>query len=170
MKAGSVREAKADIVRVFLKPGEVFIAREPTIISTILGSCVSVTMFNPRLKAGAMCHALLPKNSGISETEGSRFVDYAIPHMVRGLERFGIGRQEIEVKLFGGSDVLNFGGREVATVGTQNVAKALEILEQERLPLMVMDVRGTQGRKLFFRTYTGEVFLKRIRKTSCGES
>jgi chemotaxis receptor (MCP) glutamine deamidase CheD len=48
-------------VKVFLKPGELYIGKEPAVVSNILGSCVSITMFSERLGAGGICHALLPR-------------------------------------------------------------------------------------------------------------
>jgi len=148
---------------VFLMPGELFVAREPTIISTILGSCVSVTMFSPRFKVGGMCHALLPEDEASSGSDPRRFVDNAIVHMVREFHKLGIQRKDILVKLFGGSDVLPTANSE-STVGTQNVKKAREIIKREKLRLVAQDVRGEQGRKIFFNTCTGEILLKRVAK------
>jgi chemotaxis protein CheD len=153
--------------KVFLKPGELFITYEPTVISTVLGSCISVTMFNPRFKVGGMCHALLPTAQSASGHDAFRFVDRAIPYMIEEFARFGIKRKDIEVKLFGGSDVLStIGGENApATVGNQNVRRALEVIEKERLVLLAEDVRGEEGRKILFHTHTGNILLKRIRKT-----
>ena len=148
---------------VCLMPGELFVAREPTIITTILGSCVSVAMFSPRFKTGAMCHALLPENGSTPGSDPLRFVDHAILHMIGEFSKLGIQRKDIQVKLFGGSDVLAT-VNDAVTVGTQNVIKAFEIIEREKLRLVAQDVRGEQGRKIFFNTCTGEILLKRVGK------
>ena len=50
--------------KVFLRPGDVTVGKAPAEVSTVLGSCVSVTMFAERLKLGAICHALLPSRDG----------------------------------------------------------------------------------------------------------
>jgi chemotaxis protein CheD len=152
------------IRRIFLKPGELCVASEPTLISTVLGSCISVTMFSRRFKTGAMCHALLPKKSDPSGPDAFRFVDHAILHMIREFRRIGVRQGDIEVKLFGGSDVLPSDKRK-ATVGDQNVQRAFEIIEREGLTLIAEDVRGERGRKIFFNTSTGEILLKRIKRS-----
>ena len=154
---------KTAAATVFLMPGELFVTREPTMISTVLGSCVSVAMFSPRFKVGGMCHALLPENGAISGSDPQRFVDHAIVHMVREFAKLGIQRKDILVKLFGGSDVLPTANSAV-TVGTQNVKKAREIIKREKLRLVAQDVRGEQGRKILFNTVTGEILLKRVTK------
>src|SRR5580658_7959559 len=46
--------------RHFLYPGQVFATREPIVISTILGSCAAVCLWDRQKKAGGMNHYLLP--------------------------------------------------------------------------------------------------------------
>lgn len=90
---------------VYLKPGELFVSRESAIVSTVLGSCVSVTMFSPELRMGAICHALLPVEN--SSGESFRYVDTSILSMLEEFGRHGISRTRLEVKLFGGSSMLS---------------------------------------------------------------
>ena len=56
-----MRDLPPDLARVYLKPGELHFATGPTVVSTVLGSCVSVTMFDRLSGAAAICHALLPE-------------------------------------------------------------------------------------------------------------
>lgn len=56
-------DAGLNFPQVYLKPGELYIAQEPTIILTILGSCIGATFWNRRLGVGALCHAMLPRVS-----------------------------------------------------------------------------------------------------------
>ena len=54
-------ELEDALPEVYLQPGESYLARKPTIIRTILGSCVGVTFWSARLGIGALCHAQLPR-------------------------------------------------------------------------------------------------------------
>ncbi len=76
----------------------------------------------------------------------------------------GIGRGEIEVKVFGGSDMFSADDKPGIgiAVGAQNVEMALTVIEREELRLLVSDVGGYRGRKIVFYTHTGEVLLKRL--------
>lgn len=152
---------------LYLKPAEMHIADSPSIVKTVLGSCVSITMFNRRLKVGAICHGMLPhcrRKAGCRDecAEGFKYVDYSIRQMLERFRSMGIGHREIEVKLFGGADMFATDAGERETVGVQNTKTALRIFEKERLTLRTSDTGGSQGRKLFFYTHTGEVFLKRL--------
>jgi len=156
---------------IHLKAGEIYIAEKPTLVATVLGSCISVTMFSNRLKIGAICHGALPvykKNRCIRETsnEPFKYVDYSISYMVSQLSNYGIKTCEIEVKLFGGADMFSFnnGNENKLTVGQQNIQVALNTIKEEKLRLMVSDTGGKRGRKIFFYTHTGEVLLKRLKK------
>ena len=71
-----------------LQPGELYLARTPAILRTILGSCVGVTFWSPRLGAGAMCHGVLPRcppgwPPPSSPSEGHRYVDFSIRFLAR---------------------------------------------------------------------------------------
>jgi chemotaxis protein CheD len=158
---------------IYLKPGEIYFSHKPAVISTLLGSCVSVTMFSHRMGAGAICHGLLPSCKGQKPcecdkfcSEGMRYVDCSIMRMLEWFERNGVARGEIDVKVFGGADMLS--GPESAakaTVGQQNISMAFQVIEKENLRIAASDVGGLRGRKIIFSTHTGEVLLKRLLKS-----
>lgn len=151
-----------DLPIVYLKPGEFYFAEKPTMVTTVLGSCVSVIMYYRHLSISAICHSLLPSGS-CSDTEGFRYVECSIRRMLESFARRDVPRRELEVKLFGGSDILSSPRAEgrIKTIGRQNIEIALAIIDAEGLNLVSSDVGGSTGRKLFFYTHTGEVLLKR---------
>lgn len=160
--------ASTTIPTIYLRPGEHFFTVTPAIVSTVLGSCVSITMHNPKDQMSAICHAVLPEE--IISGEPYRYVDSSIAAMLRMFDRYGVAKSDIEVKLFGGSDILPPSEncyREM-TVGKQNIIQAQQSIEREQLKLLAYDVGGTLGRKLFFHTHTGEIYLKRLRNVTRG--
>lgn len=162
-------QAPKDLPIVYLKPAEIYVTDKPTVVRTVLGSCLAVTMYNPRLGIAAVCHALLP-TPDTQEAESRqplnryRYVDSVIPEMVAKMREHGSTPDEIEVKMFGGADLLSSAEERKTNrpVGKLNVATALRVLEQAGLRVSVSDVGGTFGRKIFFYTHSGEVLLKRL--------
>jgi len=161
------------LTQIYLKPGNIYISETPVLISTLLGSCVAVTMFSPRLKANAICHGLLPTCKGKKPcvyeefcNEGIRYVDCSISRMLAWFMQHGVARGEIDVKIFGGSDMFS-GGENISsmTVGQQNIVMAFQVIEEEKLRINVFDVGGSKGRKILFISHTGVVLLKRLRKS-----
>ena len=156
---------EAELPQVYLQPGEVHLARTPTILRTILGSCVGVTFWSSRVGMGALCHGVLPRcPRGVLAPEGYRYVDFAIRELARRLEALGARRGELQVKVFGGADTLPVSPRAHSrqTVGRQNGDIALETLRQENLTVLMADLEGLAGRTIQFDTGTGEVLLHRL--------
>ena len=162
---------------VYLLPGDLHIARQPAIISTILGSCISICLYAPSLRTGAMCHCLLPfsseKNGG---DQPFKYLDQAIKHMILKMEEMGIGRNKFFAQIFGGSDmfrnddssesnhVFQRGNGRIPynSIGKQNIEAARAILQAYRVPVRKEDLGGYRGRKIFFHCSTGEVQVKEI--------
>lgn len=149
-------------VNIYLKSGEVFVSRKPALVSTVLGSCVAVTMFSLSRGFGAICHAMLAENTG--RENDLRYVDTALWHLYQSLTAHGVGN-DLVVKLFGGAQVLDVGDSSSSnlTIGEQNIAKAVEVLGALGLTITARDTGGMHGRKLFFCTRSGDVYLRRIR-------
>jgi chemotaxis protein CheD len=149
-------------MRVFLKPGELYVSDIPTIVSTILGSCIAVTIYNKRLKLGGICHAMLPRSPFAKEHSVFRYADSSILYMLNKFTTMGIKKDEMEIKLLGGADVIDRINEDTASIGRKNIDIALEIIKNESLHLVISDVGGRMGRKVHFYTHTGKILLKRI--------
>ncbi|MBF0546274.1 MAG: chemotaxis protein CheD [Candidatus Riflebacteria bacterium] len=159
--------------RIFLKPCQIYVSLKPAIITTVLGSCVSIVMFHQASKVAAISHSLLPHGPCLDRCvegcqDGFKFVDCSIKAMYRFFGDEGINIKEIRVKVFGGGDV-TISEEEVEqlgehSVGKQNVEAAFEVLESFQIYPIIKDIRGTTGRKIIFFTHNGDVYLKRIKK------
>jgi chemotaxis protein CheD len=152
---------------VYLQPGEARVVREPTIMRTLLGSCVGITFSIPRLQLGALCHPMLPNyparhRSNSTPIAGNRYVDFVIRDLARQFDSLGAHRSEIQVKLFGGGDVLSMGNESSRpTIGQLNSEVALKVLQEEGFNVVASSLRGNCGVNIIFNTATGEVLLKR---------
>jgi len=153
---------------IYLGPGEVFLACVPTIIGTILGSCVGMTFWCSRLGVGALCHCTLPRcpdpaTQVTSMAAGYRYVDSCIRNLASEFDRLGALRCEVEVKLFGGADVLFVDHlNRRPTVGKQNSEAAIQVLGDEGYRVAAFSVGDTFGRKISFNTANGEVRVLRL--------
>jgi len=157
------RFRQLEIRQIYLQPGELFVDKQPALVQTILGSCVSVTLFCPRGGFGGICHALLP--TGKPE-EAERHVEGAVRLLLDRMLRLGASHQQLEAKLFGGSRVLGVPPSQRLTVGEQNVAQAKELLQNLHIRLIAHDTGGLRGRMLFFNSGSGEVFIRKVRNST----
>ena len=159
MTPTSARQA----VAIYLNPAEIVLAEAPATVTTVLGSCVAVTLFSPQSGLATICHGVLP--SGMDQEPG-KYVDQAVRYMVNFFNEKQVAPQELVAKVFGGSDMFPQmrGLRHQGTIGAQNIQSALSTLEEVGISPTVVEVSGQQGRKLIFFTETGEVFVKRVQK------
>ena len=139
-------------------------ARQPTLINTILGSCVAVCLFSPRTGMGAMCHGVMPYNeTNCEEEQCFRFVDCSVHYMVDVMvKQQNLSAADIVVKLFGGANVFKSGERKAISVGRQNINAARACLQRYGLKITAEKIGGMNGYKLFFYSHSGEVLLKSI--------
>ena len=142
---------------IYLKPGEAYLGDRHVLVSTILGSCVSVTMFH-KSQRGRICHAVLPSNPDPLTNNAFHYVDSSMQYMLDSMLSTGISKKEIEVKAFGGANSF----RSESAVGDLNAAIALRFVKKEGLKLCASDLGGKSGRKILFDTRTGMVLLKRL--------
>jgi chemotaxis protein CheD len=161
-------EDDAVLTEVYVQPGESHLATNPVIFRTVLGSCVGVTFLAPRLGIGAICHSMLPcypakPGAEMNLAAGSRYVDFAIRHLARQFDARGAQRSEVQVKLFGGADVLTVTNETSRpTVGRLNCEAAIRVLHDEGFEVAASSLGGTSGVSIQFHTGTGRVLLRRL--------
>lgn len=158
----------APLPEIHVHPGECRVVSQPSLLRTVLGSCVGVTFFVPRLGIGAICHPMLPhcpahRRDGLAGTARRRYVDLAIRDLARHLDSLGVHRAEAQVKLFGGCDVLPVAADATRpTVGRLNAEAALRVLAEEGFAVSASRLGGKAGVRIDFRTDSGEVMLRRL--------
>jgi len=149
---------------VFLKPGEWHFGGEESLIKTLLGSCVSITLWHPRLKIGGMCHYLLAqrKNGERSDTLSGRYADEAMLLLVREALRSGRPLREFHTKLIGGASVLSSIEREmhVTDVPGENIVMARLLAAQLGLSVQAEDFGGSGARLVLFDVACGDVWVR----------
>jgi chemotaxis protein CheD len=147
---------------VFLHPGQIVASTEPCTISTIVGSCVAVCLFDPVRRAGGSNHYMLP-DAGEPGVASARFGDVATEELLRRMLAIGCRRRDLQAKIFGGASLLPVSRRVSGeSLGMKNVHMARRILVEQRIAIVAEDVGGTWGRRVVFRTDVGEAQINRL--------
>lgn len=146
----------------YLHPGQIVICGQPTAVTTILGSCVSVCLYDERRGIAGVNHFLLPYWTGGAQPAG-RFGAEAMRQLLSGVVALGARTADLRAKVFGGACVLDaFNGADGEHLGTRNVQVALEALRVERIPVLAADTGGRRGRRLLFTTDDGAALVRLI--------
>jgi Chemotaxis protein; stimulates methylation of MCP proteins len=146
----------------FLYPSALFASAKPHKVVTVLGSCVSVCLWDPVLSVGGINHYMLPFWNG-NGLASPKFGNIAIEKLIERMLLLGCSKKNLVAKVFGGGEVIE---TNIANfrIGERNIAVAKELLAEHRIPIVAQSVGGKNGRKLLFVTSTGEVFQKIIDK------
>ena len=147
--------------RKYLLPGELHVSAEPCQISTILGSCVAVCLFDPTRLAGGMNHFLLP-SSRMGEPESMRYADTATIALLEKLLALGCKLETLTAKLFGGSALFQGKKRYEESLGAKNVAAAIHLMENAGISIAAQETGGDHGRKIVFDTDDGVAWSRRV--------
>jgi chemotaxis protein CheD len=142
----------------FIHVGEIFIGVRPTQISTILGSCIAVCLYDEVEKIGGMNHYLLPlwNENGL---QSPKYGNISIPRLIEGMENVGCSRKHIVAKIFGGGNVIDV-SQEDMMIGRKNILIAKEILREHGIKIVAQDVGGTKGRRIMMQSDNGKILLK----------
>ena len=141
--------------------------REPELITTILGSCISACIRDPVRGVGGMNHFMLPEDQSVGrnawlEGAGSlatRYGSFAMESLVNELMKLGAQRARLEVKLFGGARIL----ASMSDVGARNIEFVRRYLRLEGFCIAAEDLGADCPRHVEYFPPTGVVMLKRLK-------
>jgi chemotaxis protein CheD len=144
----------------YLYPGQIFASKTPSTLTTILGSCVAVCLFDPALRVGGMNHFVLPHDAGARPAPG-RFGNLAVDLLLAEMLKLGCDRARLQAKLFGGASVVQaFSSSRM--LGAQNVEAARQRLAGQAVPVVAHDVGGERARKLIYETGEGTAWVRSL--------
>ena len=150
--------------KVFIHPGEFHFTKKPSHIHTLLGSCISITLWHPELQIGGMCHFTLPKFPGKSSSTrklDGRYADDVMQMFRQQASKYGTKLTEYEAKIFGGGNMMKSRGQNIDdSIGSKNASKAMILLMDEKVDILVAHVGEFGHRRLVFDTCSGQVWVR----------
>jgi len=143
---------------VKVKPGEFYVSSEDMVISTVLGSCISVCIYDPVRCLGGMNHFMLPDtHTGEALDRPLRYGFFAMEQLVNELMKHECQRENMQVKVTGGA---RMNGNSL--IGSQNIDFINEYVEQEGLNVTAIDVGGDQARQVVFFPSQGRMLVNKL--------
>jgi chemotaxis protein CheD len=123
-----------------------------------IGSCLVITLYDPKLRLGSIAHAVLsPEARRINAKADTIYVDVAINQMLEKMLMLGAARERLEAKIVGAANMFTAFKSDLSR---KNVASAKEKLKQESIRLVGECVGGSIGRSVELALDTGIVTVK----------
>ena len=144
---------------VVLRPGDFYFGGGQTRISTLLGSCVSITLWHPRKHIGGMCHYMMTERSRTADSAlDGRYASEAFALFLQHVDAAGTRPGEYQAKLFGGANMFT-GDASKMDIGQRNIELGRSLLSSQHIALIAEHVAGNGRRKLHFDLWSGDVWL-----------
>ena len=148
-------------------PGELYVSTHGEMIATVLGSCVSACIRDRHKGIGGMNHFMLPQDTAHSHSWGgdsleTRYGNWAMEALINEILKRGGKRGYLEVKLFGGGQVLE----NMTDIGARNIQFVRSYLEEEGLKIAAEDLGGVQPRKVLYFPDTGACRIRRLNRVT----
>ena len=145
----------------FLQPGQLVISVEPMQITTILGSCIAVCLWDSQRRIGGMNHFMLPMFGGGTAKSSARFGNVAMQSLLDALRDAGARLPFLQARVFGGACMFE-PMRSAAHLGQKNAEVALDFLSGHAIEIVQIETGGSRGRKLTYETDGGTACLASI--------
>jgi chemotaxis protein CheD len=147
----------------YLYPAAIHFSKEPCLVTTILGSCVAVCLWDSALHYGGINHIMLPLWNG-QGLATPKYGNIAVKKLIDNMLSLGCKKQNLVAKVFGGGEVIDTNISNFQ-IGERNIQIVQQILDEEKIRIVSSSVGGKLGRKIIFNTYDGSVQHKYIEKT-----
>lgn len=146
--------------KVFISPGGWFFGGGQIQVETVLGSCVTITLWHSEKKLGGLCHFMLPTRLRDSmRLLDGRYGEEAMLWLKQQARACGLNIRDCQAKLFGGAQAL-VGNERHQGVGLRNISFAEECLRSEGVSVVNCDLGGQGNRYLRFDLATGDVWVR----------
>jgi chemotaxis protein CheD len=140
-------------------PGEYYVTCKDEVITTVLGSCIAACVRDPVAGVGGMNHFMLPVGEADDDGLATRYGSFAMECLINELLKRGAERGRLEIKLFGGGQILGAAAR----IGKLNIEFAHRYLATDRLKVVAEDLGGAHPRRVAYFPVSGQAFIRRLR-------
>ncbi|MDF3820507.1 chemotaxis protein CheD [Leptospira sp. 96542] len=162
-------EIPDSIIDYYLNPGDFYFGGPNIRIRTLLGSCVSIILWNPEAKLGGMCHYILPLQNGNfrDSTLNGKYGEDAISLFLKEIKTKRLDPKSFKARIFGGSNMFLTHEKELlddklaGQIGSRNSDFAINELKKLGIKILSKDIGGIQSRKIYFSVWDGEVWVEK---------
>jgi len=150
------------VIDYLIKPGHIFVSEKPAMISAVLGSCVSVCIYDNRLKIGGMNNFRLPVAEHSSRSTAC-YGNIATSALINMMIDTGSKVKYLEAQIFGGSSQPDSPAPK-KDIAQDNIKIARNILKKKGIPIVSQDIGGEKGRKIVFDTISNQILVLKVDK------
>jgi chemotaxis protein CheD len=134
--------------------GEYFISQNPEdiLVAYGLGSCLGISLIDPRTHLSGLLHAVLPGTANPQNLPGVdlyKYVDSGINSLLGAMLKEGANKSRLIVRMVGGANMLiSPGMKNSFDIGTRNIETARQTFQRLNMTIAAEEVGGHIGRTI----------------------
>jgi chemotaxis protein CheD len=153
----TIPSTTASALETLVGMGQIVVASLPQKMKAVVGSCIALTLYHPRLQKGLMAHIVLPDAAGREAVPG-KFADTAIPQMLELVKPWGVPPQTLTAKFAGGANM--FASSGPLQIGIANTEAVTRALQKAGIRITAQDTGGKLGRRIVFDCQNGAMTIE----------
>lgn len=155
-----------NIVKVGMADLKIAVRETDVLKTTGLGSCVGLTLYDPKARISGMAHIMLPSSeiARSGNLNPAKYADTAIPELIRLMREAGADTGKLVAKLAGGAQMFAFTGPDTMRIGPRNVEMCKELLARLGIPIKGEDTGLNFGRTIEFHNATGILVVRSVQQ------
>jgi chemotaxis protein CheD len=143
---------------------DIKVGKSPEVLRTTLGSCIGIVLYNPDKQIGAISHIMLAKDPTGKDLDKNPFKygESALPILLKMMEEAGSPLGSFSARIFGGASMFKgINSNFLQNIGEQNITIVRDFLTAKKIPILVEDVAGHEGRTISLYLDDGRILLKK---------
>jgi chemotaxis protein CheD len=145
---------------VHISPGQLAVVAAPCTVTTVVGSSVAVSLYDPVGRLGGLSHYTLP--CAPVHDRSLQFGDVAVTRLLAAVVQAGAEQRRLVARVVGGACALGLPQGDAAPLGLRNVRAAMKFLFETGIPVVTMDIEGDRGRRVVFHADTGDLIVRSL--------
>ena len=153
---------KSKIINVGI--ADIKVGQGDVVLRTTLGSCVGIVLYDPDLKIGGISHIMLAKDPTGKDNIKSphKYGETALPELIKMMKDAGSPIGKFSCRMFGGASMFKgINSNFLQNIGEQNIQIVKRFMEEHKIPILVEDISGNEGRTISLYCDDGRVLLKK---------
>ncbi|MEE8431959.1 MAG: chemotaxis protein CheD [Candidatus Desulfatibia sp.] len=149
----------------FLQISEYYITKKPMLVGTLLGSCVSICLYNKCNGHAAMNHFLMPSavRKAMQNNPG-KYGESSCEMIIRSLMSIDPDASHYSAQIFGGGNMFSLRNC-IRDIGERNIKIAEQVLAKHKIRIIRRKTGGTKGMKILFNTAKNQVDCRKLSDT-----
>ncbi|NQT24966.1 chemotaxis protein CheD [candidate division KSB1 bacterium] len=143
---------------------EIQVEKEPIVLKTVVGSCIALCLWDPKVRIGGMAHIVMPKKNGDVDAPIGKYADTGVRSLLKQMTQNGANISRLHAMCIGGASMFMQSGKNGSSIGSRNVEAVKQELQVLGIEITTEAVGGIMGRKVSMNCNDGSITITTLQQ------